>query len=387
MFYFGCLDILSEIFRASSVDDDGTKQKEEPVDLTRIYEKTRTKLIDTLNNSNILTNVSDLFVPQPSWLLFNPIVADIHIPISLQKEQYRGEALVEDLPQDFKIIFDGIVLVVAALCRYDRRPSGVYDARDKFKDALSIVCNFQEVPPCLTHQSVMFVDKKEAIWKSNVDVRIASEPSSDFMDLARGLYVGLISDMHQFYHCCEVASKLETRALDVHEKESLLLDDLRKFLETDWKEIRKRRKLNKQSRNKMIEILDGLSRYSYDLQELDKAHKRLDDSMKHNPRLDELVTKIRAQEEYTKPQREMDINSSMRIVEHARLELETYSVNTSTMLSALLGAIIGSVLTLIATYFLRTLAYVPIHTGNPTQVSLINAAYAFASSILITRHQ
>jgi hypothetical protein len=356
MFFFGCMNILSETFQtqATSDESDEAKQKEEPEDFTKICEKTRTKVIDTLNKSNILTNVSDLFVPCPPWVLFNPIVADIHIPISLQKEQYHEGASIEGLPQDFKIIYDGIILVVATFCQLDRRPSGVYDVRDRFRDVLSTVCTFEEVPPCLTHQSVVLLNKKEAIWKSKRDVRIAADLSSDFMDLARELYLELVDDMHQFYHCCEIASKLETRASDIHMMESLLLDDLRQFLKTDWKEIRARRRITAQSRKRMVEILDGLCKYSYDLQELDKAHKSLDDTMKHNPQLNELVRKIRALEEYTKPRKEMDINSSMRIVEHARLELETYSVNTSTMLSALAGAIIGSVLTLVATYFLGT---------------------------------
>jgi len=350
------MDILSETFQVQATSDksDGAKQKEEPEDFTKICEKKRTKVIDTLNKSNILTNVSDLFVPCPSWVLFNPIVADIHIPISLQKEQYHEGASVEGLPQDFKIIYDGTILVVATFCQFNRRPSGVYDVRDRFRDVLSTVCTFEEVPPCLTHQSVTLLDKKEAIWKSKWDVRIAVELSSDFMDLARELYLELVDDMHQFYDCCEIADKLETWTSDIHTMESLLLDDLRKFLKTDWKEIRVRRRITVQSRNRMVEILDGLCKYSYDLQELDKAHKSLNDTMKHNPRLNELVRKIRALEEYTKPGKEMDINSSMRIVEHARLELETYSVNMSTMLSALAGAIIGSVLTLVATYFLGT---------------------------------
>jgi len=386
MFFFGCMDILSETSedQATCDESDKAKQKEEPEDFTETFEKTRTKVIDTLNNSNILTNVSDLFVPGPSWILFNPIVADIHIPISLQKEQYHEGASVEGLPQDFKIIYDGMILVVAAFCQLDRRPSGVYDVRDKFRDLLSTVCKFEEVPPCLTHQSVVLLDKKEAIWKSKRDVRIATDLSSDFMELARKLYLELIDDMHQFYHCCEIANKLETQTSNIHTLESLLLDDLRKFLKTDWKEIRKRRRITAQFRNGMVEILDGLCKYSYDLQELDKAHKSLDDTMRHNPRLNELVRKIRALEEYTKPRKEMDINSSMRIVEHARLELETYSVNTSTMLSALAGAIIGSVLTLVATYFLGTRSYVLSPTGNATQTSFVNVAYAFLSSILIT---
>jgi len=356
MFFFGCMGILSETSQAQATteESDEAKQKEEPEDFEKIVEKKRTKVIDTLNKSNILTNVSDLFVPCPSWVLFNPIVADIHIPISLQKEQYHEGASVEGLPQDFKIIYDGVILVVATFCQPDRQPSGVYDVRDKFRDVLSTVYKFEEVPPCLTHQSVVLLDKKEAIWKSRRDVRIAADLSSDFMDLARELYLELIEDMRQFYHCCEITNKLETRTSDIHTMESLLLDDLRKFLKTDWKQIRERRKITAQSRNRMVEILDGLCKYSYDLQELDKAHKSLDDTMKHNPRLNELVRKIRALEEYTKPRNEMDINSSMRIVEHARLELETYSLNTSAMLSALAGAIIGSVLTLVVTYLLGT---------------------------------
>ena len=45
----------------------------------------------------------------------------------------------------------------------------------------------------------------------------------------------------------------------------------------------------------------------------------------------------------------------MRVVEHVREEIGTYSVNFSTVVSALIGAVIGSVLTIIVSYWLGIL--------------------------------
>jgi hypothetical protein len=375
-FFLGGLDILSE------PEDQGANDTADTVvigvdDLEKEYEEKRKKVIDKFNRSNVLTNVSDLFATPPEWVLFNPIVADIHVPISLQDERHRGRDSLEDLPQDFKILYDGQVLVVAALCSLERTPWGVYDVRDRFKDVLSTICKFEEVPPCLTHQCITLFDKKEQVSADKNDLYIGVDLSSDFMTLARWLCLALIQDMRVYYYCCQKSKRVDESVSTIHETESCLLDDLKEFLKVDWWKVLAKRRLTAQSKQRMIEILGRLSKHSQDLQGLQEVQRNLDDRMKHKPLLNEFVKKIRALEEYDKPREGSDIDSSMRIVEHARTELETYSISSATMLSALIGAIIGSILTLLVTYLLGNLSHIPNLDGNSTRTSFIDALFAF----------
>jgi hypothetical protein len=260
---------------------------------------------------------------------------------------------------------------VAALTPLDVIPWGVYDVRDKLKELLATVCKYEETPPCLTHEALVLFNKEEKIWKSDRDVYIGVETTSEFEKLARMVYEFLIIDLVAFYCCSSIAHDIEKSVLNSHKLESLLLKDLKKFLQTNWHEIRKKRAILSHSKKRIVEILDGLSRYSHDMQELDTSLKHLDERRTHNPRLNELITKITKTDVYAKPRKYLDVVSTMRIIEHTRLELETYITNTSTMVAALAGAIIGSLLTLVATYFLGVINTSTVLNGNSTVQALL----------------
>jgi hypothetical protein len=270
--------------------------------------------------------------------------------VSLQNEIYRGTFPQNALIEDFKVIYDGHTLVVAASSPLDQRPYGVYDARDRFKAALSSVCEFEEIPPCLTHQSVVLFNKGELVWRNQNDVFIDVDSSSTFLSLARELYLSLIFELNQFYECCYGSKKIMKNVSRVHELESLLINDLKKFLATNWGEFMKKRRLAAQSKKRMVEILDGLSAYGCFTQALNRRIRDLDALRQRNSILNELISKISETAPYDRPRESLDVNASMRLVEHVRREIETYVTNTSTLLSALAGAIIGSILTLAAIY-------------------------------------
>ncbi len=375
-FFLGCLDILSE--SESDDSDDAESNTEEVVlisELGQKYEPLRKKVIDAFNESKVFTNVSDLFVSPPKWVFFDPIIADIHIPVSLQKEPYRLSGLTEELPQDFKIIFDGRILTVVALCPADVEPSGVYDVRDRVKEVLSTVSKFIEIPPCLTHEAIVIFNKEAKIWKSNKDLYIGVDSNITFERLSKGVYLDLIIHMNEFYHCCGTANKIEKLVADTHKSESLILNDLKKFLQTNWREVRKRRSITSKLKKRIVEILEGLSQYSCYLQELDAGNRHLNEQKKHNPRLNEFIAKILEREEYNNPRELIDMNSTMRIIEHARSELETYITNTSTLLSALTGAVIGSVLTLVVTYLLSVI-------NSPADLATKSTLYLIITPLL-----
>lgn len=271
----------------------------------------------------------------------------------MQKESYRSTGSTQDLPQDFKIIFDGFVLAVAVLCPVDVEPFGVYDVRDRVREVLSSVCEYEEIPPCLTHEALVILNAEDKTWKKEKDVYIGVDAKATFESLEKNAYLTIIQQMVGFFRCCNIAQKIEILAENTHKSESLVLGDLKKFLQTSWKEFRKRRELTSRLKGEIVEILDGLSQSSQSLQELDEGGGRLAEQRKHNPVLDDLITKISERDKYLTPRKLIDTNSTMRIIEHVRSELQTYVTNTSTLLSALAGAIIGSVITLVVTYLLR----------------------------------
>lgn len=339
-FFFGCFHIL----RDGSEDEEEEKNEK------------RRNLIEILNKSTDLHNVSDLFEKTPLGVSFNPIVADIHIPFSLQRShkialRLYGDSVQEGHVEDFRLIYDGTVLIVAASSPIGRRPWGVYDARDRFSEILKPIIKFEEVPPCLTHEAVIFINEGEAP-KDTADIYVKKKPSATFLDMVRDLYTGIGSEMSDFYVLCWVSCKMDELILTINQKESSLLSNLEDFLKARWKDFRKRRKLVAQARNMMLQILKGLSAYTSSSSDLDDSRKVVLEEMRHNNFFNSLISKI-GLNEYTKPSTELDIASSMRIMEHVRLELETYSANSSTIVSALIGAIIGSVITIVATYFLR----------------------------------
>jgi hypothetical protein len=60
MFFFGCLDIVSK-----QIEEEEKKQTISTKSLSDFFLPLRTRVIDALNSSNVLANVSDLFVEIP----------------------------------------------------------------------------------------------------------------------------------------------------------------------------------------------------------------------------------------------------------------------------------------------------------------------------------
>jgi len=349
MFFFGGIDILSRMLEkeieASNKESKGVGEIEE------VISRIRTKVMKEFTKINELRNVSDLFVKPPPLIDFNPICFDMRIPLSLQKIKYVLSESTRGEVEEFKLVYDGIILLVAAYCPLDRRPWGVYDARDKFIEILNSIFNFRKISPCLTHEAIIFVNKGEKTPKKTRDIYIEVEPCVEYLEITRSLYLKLGLDMHLFYDACAVAQNVNELVFRRYILESELLSDLSNFLKSNWWQILRRKKYAKQGKEKMLEILKIISEYSSLSEDLNRSRQEIEESIAHNSLFRAFMQQVNL-EEYCKPDEPLDIASLMRLIEHFRKELEIYSVSTSTILSALLGALIGSILTMIASYCL-----------------------------------
>lgn len=81
--YFGCLLELDEDRERSK-----PRNLEFFADREEEVKAKRNKLIEKLNQSREVQDVSDLFPKLPSDMLYNPIFFKIHIPLSLQRTRY-----------------------------------------------------------------------------------------------------------------------------------------------------------------------------------------------------------------------------------------------------------------------------------------------------------
>jgi len=264
------------------------------------------------------------------------------------EESTRGEV------EEFKLIYDGTVLMVAALSPLGKIPYGVYDVRDRFIEAVKPVFKLKEVAPCLTHEAIIFVNEGEKIPKDTRNLYIKVNPSATYLDIARALYLRLTLDMHLFYDACATKMKIDKLIFDIYNLESKMISDLDRFLKIGWKKILEKRRLLSQIKETILKILKRLTEYSSHVKNLTKLHQTIEERGTHNKLFKDFVKQVNL-DEYCRPQETLSIETSMRIIEHVCKELEVYSVSASTIISALLGAVIGSILTIIVSYSLGLL--------------------------------
>ena len=83
------------------------KAKETPFDDKPLYKEEEDlgrKIVETLNKQSYATNIQTLYSKTPSYILYNPIIFNIRIPLTLQKTDYNY--LHEDVAEvdDFTIM-------------------------------------------------------------------------------------------------------------------------------------------------------------------------------------------------------------------------------------------------------------------------------------------
>ncbi len=313
-------------------------------DVNDLMEKERRKLVEALNKSGDMKNVTDLFDKPTTVSSFTPIVVSIHIPKALQKYN-EYEMPQSERVEDFTIIYDGFLLIVAAEC-LNLRPTGVFDARDRFEEVLKSVITFETAAPCLTHQAITYFNKGTLISQGFNDLCLEKNSSDTLLDITRTLYLGIGYDMRTFYECCHTTAMIDKTVAAIYENQSLMLSKIELFIDTDWKSIRRRRTIVRDSKKAILSNLKKISQYSVSAMSLEESRRDVQERMKHNKIFGEFINRIDL-DEYTKPQIQFDVQSSIRIIEYVRGELDVYSTNNSTTLSALLGAVIGSILTII----------------------------------------
>jgi len=356
--FFGFL-----LAKTKSENEDETKNKDETKNEERpaapLYKASeewkakvlsfRNTLVEGLNKSVEIKNLSDLFVKLPPLFVFNPMVFKMHMPLSMQRMTYVIFEQLRAKTQDFEVVYDGAILMVAALCDLHEIPWGVFDIRDRLlTEVFKPITKVELIPPCLSSATVSFVlqdDKKKVKDMRGLVITVPKPRNSK--DLLRDLYKDVSYDLGRFMNVCIMRHEINKIIRKIPSQESKLFANLLKFLTADWKGIFEKRRIVRQCKIDMSKILKDVSIYTLKLNRLNQMQGKITEFAEERATLPARVIRGIGLN-YTRPSFLLDTGSVIKSVEHVRNEIEMYSLNTSTLFSALVGALIGSLITLIA---------------------------------------
>jgi len=238
--------------------------------------------------------------------------------------------------------------MVAAVSPIQKVPYGVLDARDKFEEFLRNVCDVHRCAPCLTHQAIVFVHKRVTPSKGQRDVYLPIVVGVDKTEHLRRLHATLGRELVRFYDASDLRIRSTKTAVRMRSMERNLLKRKQDFMTTKWYRIITKKRIDGELRKACVAILSNLSDYLDDTRELDEARTTLMDDMAHNAVFKRLMEALGLEEHTTA--KGMDVESVTKVIEHVERELETYSVNSSTVVSAVLGGVVGSVLGILVSF-------------------------------------
>lgn len=344
--YCGGLEVLSGLFEKLETysEEEMIKKKEE----------LRTRIIEILNQRAEITNIKDLFKKPPAVLemgKFNPIIFDFRLPSSLQssrKIKWISEIWTFET-EEYQIIFDGRLLMIAAPCSLQERPTGIIDVRDKFIELLKPLSP-KRIVPCVTHHAFVLTTSKVPTDRESKDVYIQIGSRVPLTDVIRDLYLTINVELDMFYYTCELRREIDYLKDVLVEAEESLFKALKDLEICRWWNILKKRQNLKRIKAYIIKILEKLAEYPTLMRRLQNNIKDLK-RMMQEVEIFKVFMESNNWLEYTMTE-PLETEAFTQAIEYAHREIEVHQVTTSEMKAALIGGLAGASATLLLSYFL-----------------------------------
>jgi hypothetical protein len=254
--------------------------------------------------------------------------------------------------EDFIVAYDGVFVMIGAICLRNEFTSAVCDVRDRLITILTpILPGLLEVVPCLTHETISVVSgpptEHETRDRRETYLGIENQTVGKCVEV---VYSALSGGMHVFYAACDSAHRATEIASKIREHQHDLFSACKEFLRTTWRNPLRRRAIVNRMKDSTIDILENLTRYSSGISVIHESQDKIEMHKAHSPLFRSFIDKV-SYYGYTNPET-VDVGSIMGTIEHVRSEGETYSSFMSNLTSALLGGVIGSILTIAASFLL-----------------------------------
>jgi len=308
----------------------------------------RTNMIEGLNKSSEVHDVSDLYVDLPSEMLYNPIFFRLHLPLSLQKPDYIRSKSDNALIEDFECVYAGDVLFISALCDIDKEPYGAFDVRDRIIKILKKIAKIEVIPPCLYSRPVTFAMKGEVTPQKELFSPFEITTATESKVLMRELHKMIGYELEAFYDINSFAKDVGSLVDKIQDKTSNLLRSMVRPSKKSWK--RRFGFGTSERRRAIIDILADVTQCQYSNNLRKRNMKNFQMFWRTSP-----ITKFLNPKDikfYGEPSQELDMESILKSLELVRSELDSYTSNRVAILSALTGAVVGSIVTLILSQIL-----------------------------------
>jgi len=213
----------------------------------------------------------------------SPIVALLKLPRqvqSIRKKAERGR-----VREDFVIVLDGELLLIAAVCAPGDYVAGFSDVRDRVVQLLGDTCQLAIVPPNVmaTHLCVLNGETPKPPRASPKSSVMQIEHLSTVRGAMQTVYAALYRELGRFYDAIPTALSDVTLASKISSGEYELLKNLGKFNSTRVWQVRTRHGIGRAIRGEISALLLMLSKHRSHLEELSGECRRIETLLQENP--------------------------------------------------------------------------------------------------------
>lgn len=284
-------------------------------------------------------------------VLFNPIIATLHLPGRLQPIGLHGATYSkENLPEDYVIVYDGQVLFMVACPARPTHTHGFPDVRDKVTELLAKVVSVEEIAPNISPFGIIVLNGPNQIsGERSTDQYFTTFPLPTKVTKKQGIeevyhYFDYYLDF--LYSILDVSREADVVRRRLQAEEKKLFDLFKTFNRLNFINFPERRKVGKDIRVAMTSILELLSKHNSIVDSVGKWEANLTFRIQEQNYVREVLEKNRWNS-LIQPDK-IDREFTLVLIEHARDEMEAYGGTSITVWAAIVGAAVAFLLSLLA---------------------------------------
>jgi hypothetical protein len=274
----------------------------------------------------------------------SPIVVLLKLPRQVQSIRKKGEH--GRVREDFVIVLDGELLLIAGLCSPGDYVAGFPDVRDRMIELLRHTCQPAIVPPNVmgTHLCVLNGETPKPLRPSSKRCVLQMGHLSSVREAMQTVYATLYRELRRFYDARSIALSDVALARKISGGEYGLLKNLGEFNSTRVWQIWTRHRIGRALRRGIADLLLMLSTHRSHLEELSRERGMIETLLQENSDASDFVEhnfwKTLLSGEVTKA------DTTLAIIEHAQSEMQTSGIMSVTVWAAVVGAVVASLFVL-----------------------------------------
>lgn len=318
----------------------------------------REELVRHLNSLGDIKSVTDLVASRGGVQVvtagFSPILLEIRLPISLQKEGLLWQSIIPaQKVETFHVVYDGLLVIYAAEIDLSLPFTEIMflDLRENLAELIGSHFRPESVAPNIGGRLLLGEIKFQSLAQAKGAVFLPITSKIEPADALRRVYGMLHMGLWEFYQNCRMVRKVQETEGRVRRGELDLLANLEYYLSSKWHNFRLRRRLQYTLESGVNGIFQLISKY-FDYYNVVKVGRNIiEEDAARNSLLREFLDNVRwLSYASVEP---LNIDQVMRVLDHVKSEAESFRTSSIAVISALIGGVIGAILTMVVELFVK----------------------------------